>query len=633
LNNARALIYSLSKYPYFALKLARKVNPLKYLLVFFVFNFFTAFPKSIDQKSIEVKSFFLSIDSNNTLNQISKTTFTKSDNTNFSFGMSDKWNWIKLEIKSQDLTDEIAYVVIKTSMINELEFYLFDEKSKLIDSNKTGNHHVFDTRKYENKNFIFPFPIKNGETKIVYLKCKNKVGTLNVPVSVMNSKQFMKYENKDSFFVYLIYSVWFFASLVSLILYLLLHKNIYFYYFSYVFCMLLFWTSYDGFLFQLFWSDYPSVNDQIRDMYLLSAMGLSSFIYKILSVKNKQIPYVKAFLTYTHLSLAIVFVGQFFKLFYLIGITNLMVTVGDIGVALLGLMILFMIFYRIYQKEKTAYLFLLTTMPLWIYAILQMLSLRGLVVLDPDSIFTQYGFGLIMVFELILMFCLLIYKQLFLERENELFRKKLNNQNAIQQTIFDKEKEEIKKELHDQIGSNLFLMKLKLHELQQFNEKHADELEKLANLNSVSIDELRNILWVLHSQNIKSIDFYNKLRELVAKFRNMNQSMQFNLINAIEDEEQLLPHKKALQLLRVLQESVTNSIKHSKSEQIIIEFSLTKTHIKLNVSDFGVGLPEDYLAKGYGFNNMSKRIEESGGQFIVNSQKGEGVSILAILTV
>jgi two-component system, NarL family, sensor kinase len=95
-----------------------------------------------------------------------------------------------------------------------------------------------------------------------------------------------------------------------------------------------------------------------------------------------------------------------------------------------------------------------------------------------------------------------------------------------------------------------------------------------------------------------------------------------------------LPRSVELALFRVLQESLTNIHKHSKSPRAEVTLRPEKANVVLRVRDFGDGIPGETLDNfvqsgtrvGVGLAGMRERIREQGGKFDISSN-GDGTTI------
>ena len=86
---------------------------------------------------------------------------------------------------------------------------------------------------------------------------------------------------------------------------------------------------------------------------------------------------------------------------------------------------------------------------------------------------------------------------------------------------------------------------------------------------------------------------------------------------------------KATRLFRIVQEAVTNSIKHGRARQIEIRLSASSNRIALAVSDNGTGLKKGVgLRKGLGLRIMTYRAGVIGGTLVVRNHARGGVEII-----
>jgi signal transduction histidine kinase len=94
-----------------------------------------------------------------------------------------------------------------------------------------------------------------------------------------------------------------------------------------------------------------------------------------------------------------------------------------------------------------------------------------------------------------------------------------------------------------------------------------------------------------------------------------------------------LHYTKALNLVRITQEAVSNSIKHANPSFIIISSTQTENKWKLTVTDDGKGFNYASMKqdeRGNGLNNMEQRAAASGFQISISSKENCGTEITII---
>jgi signal transduction histidine kinase len=83
--------------------------------------------------------------------------------------------------------------------------------------------------------------------------------------------------------------------------------------------------------------------------------------------------------------------------------------------------------------------------------------------------------------------------------------------------------------------------------------------------------------------------------------------------------------------LRIVQEAVSNAVRHARPQTIRISMTADETHWALAVTDDGVGLPEDpeiSAQDGFGLTSMRERAVAIGAEWSIRSRRGAGTSVI-----
>jgi signal transduction histidine kinase len=196
------------------------------------------------------------------------------------------------------------------------------------------------------------------------------------------------------------------------------------------------------------------------------------------------------------------------------------------------------------------------------------------------------------------------------------------------------ERERISRDLHDSIGAyaNAVLYKTELLE----NEINVlERAELMADLKFASKDiitSLRETVWALKKDNYSAGDCLVRIRNFIQPLSRYYKNINFK----IEGEAPSglnFHYAKALNLVRIIQEAVSNSIKHAGAKNIYIAGSNENGKWKLLVTDDGKGF--DYEAAkiaeaGNGLNNMRRRAADAGFAFSVVSESG-GKTVISVI--
>ncbi|MTI86753.1 MAG: tetratricopeptide repeat protein [Balneolaceae bacterium] len=228
----------------------------------------------------------------------------------------------------------------------------------------------------------------------------------------------------------------------------------------------------------------------------------------------------------------------------------------------------------------------------------------------------------------------LIFRQQKIKRENLKRENKLKIQlaNAEMENKIHKERERISRDLHDNVGAYItnLITGLEISNLHLKNDQNKNALHLLTNLDEDArgaMNELRETIWLLNKEEVKQAEFINHLRDYIRRQKNYTQDLNIDLQNEV-DAELLLNPAQSHQLLRIVQEALTNTIKYAEAQNFRINFKRENNHIEVELKDDGRGIKQevDFMA-GNGFKNMKQRAEELNGNLHIDSVAQEGVSI------
>ena len=208
-----------------------------------------------------------------------------------------------------------------------------------------------------------------------------------------------------------------------------------------------------------------------------------------------------------------------------------------------------------------------------------------------------------------------------LELENKLLEEQSNYKIQEQRL-------EISRELHDNVGSQLTFIISILDNLKnspvKFEEAIDKKIDTLSNFASKSISELRDTIWVLNSKQLSLTELKSRILNFVKDAGESVDTVQFLFDFEVKNEMQLTS-KQAINMYRVLQEIINNSIKHANATAVSVVINQIGNKLEIQISDNGTGF--DYEAKkkkSFGLTNIQNRIQEINGDLKVQSTSEQG---------
>lgn len=225
-------------------------------------------------------------------------------------------------------------------------------------------------------------------------------------------------------------------------------------------------------------------------------------------------------------------------------------------------------------------------------------------------------FALIAVF-IALLLCVVIY--LLKQKQMKLHKEKEQSQ-EFTRNLLDKTEEERKRiasDLHDSVSHELLALKSSFESNQNVLNDKVDSI----------INDIRIISRNLHPVMFEKIGLIHSVIQFIERIENTHQFM----IASEFDYKSSLPIEKELQLYRIIQEAVTNSIKYAQAIAGKITIVENSDTIKVEILDNGIGfnVEETLLSKdAFGLHNIIERSKAIGGNAsITSSKKGTRITI------
>lgn len=217
---------------------------------------------------------------------------------------------------------------------------------------------------------------------------------------------------------------------------------------------------------------------------------------------------------------------------------------------------------------------------------------------------------------------------------NELIEAQLRFQKQINEATIlgqEKEKEEIGKELHDNVNQILTSIKLYL-DLAIIDEEMKEKLiEKCRDNVSLAIEEIRRISHSLIPPSLGEDRLLDAIKDMVEE---MNVSGKFKTHLSIKEfDESILDDNKKIMLFRIVQEQMNNIIKYSEAKEVFINFEMLSDKLMLTIADNGVGFDPKQKSKGIGLRNVESRVSYYSGELNIHSAVGQGTSLRILLPV
>ncbi len=240
-------------------------------------------------------------------------------------------------------------------------------------------------------------------------------------------------------------------------------------------------------------------------------------------------------------------------------------------------------------------------------------------------IFIALSAIIFIVFVLGLLFLLMQYRKrkIIHEKEKQLiaFNSLLEGQEL--------ERARMAKDLHDGVGGILSSIKLNLSSMKGnviIDESDALVFNKSLNQLDSAISEMRRVAHNMMPEALLKFGLKEALQDYCNSINESNTiQLKFVQVGALGVIDKAI----GVAIYRIVQELISNTIKHAAAKNIIVQLSKNESTLTLVVEDDGIGFDTNTLAanKGTGLQNVRSRVEYLKGIFTIDSQMAKGTTL------
>lgn len=243
-------------------------------------------------------------------------------------------------------------------------------------------------------------------------------------------------------------------------------------------------------------------------------------------------------------------------------------------------------------------------------------------------------FACIILFTALALFGIYLFKKNIKTIKESLVEKQLmqsQHAQALLQTQLEIQEQTLRtisQEIHDNVGQVLSLAKLNLNTLDlNTGSSKEEKITRSIQLVSKAINDLRDLSRSLNGDKIADLGLQDAIDNELKIIQNTGL-METALM--IEGTPYLLQSQQEIVIFRIVQESLNNSVKHSKAKNINILIEYQPSHCNITIADNGDGFDADLLEAtqtGIGLKNMQGRANLINAYFSIESAPGKGTKV------
>lgn len=216
--------------------------------------------------------------------------------------------------------------------------------------------------------------------------------------------------------------------------------------------------------------------------------------------------------------------------------------------------------------------------------------------------------------------------------ESELLKSGENLRNlAIHlQSIREEERKNISREIHDELGQVLTVLKIQTSLLEKkISPDHPelkDKFSSIANIIDSSVESVQKICEKLRPGILDDLGLLAAMEWQVDEF---SKRTKINCILDLPDEDIVLESEKKIAVFRIFQEALTNAARHSNASKIKLSMKLNYDKLILTIKDNGKGITQNQVnnPRSLGILGMKERALILGGNLDIRSTMGSGTLV------
>ncbi len=545
--------------------------------------------------------------------------------------------WFRFELKNSTQYIQNLLVHMHVSLYDEIVFYVV-QKRQVIDRQVLTWKTPQQKRTIKHRDFIFPTTIEPNQQVFCYLKVSKSFGSISFPLTIWERNNFdYYYPTNDHHNWGLISGIFGLVVFISLLLALIFKEKLYAYYSVYVLTALGFIYTMQGYFIRFYGDGSLGIEgDKVRYVAIMLMMIANLlFVRSYLRwdlLKNALFQwYSNFFITIFSLLIVFSFYDHLGLHDYIFNLYTLPLTfMISLGFCIPPFFIFGTTIYCIvvdhFRRDATYYL--LSNLPVFLIAFYAGLSIYEFV---PGSVLVGIDyFAMAFLVEILALSGFLAYrvKQIQETSKQLLVEKNLVQQQRTQAVLEAEERERVRiaRDLHDGIGQMLAAARMTLGNYLSQKKMDVPEIQNSLDLLEDSIREVREITHNMMPGSLTKFGLPSALKQFVNKI-NALDTLKVDL--QVVGIKERLDEKIEMMLYRIVQEIISNIIRHAEATKVSIELIKHDNELILMIEDNGKGFDiQNIENQGIGLKNIATRVEYLNGYVNFDSTLGHGTSVV-----
>ena len=202
--------------------------------------------------------------------------------------------------------------------------------------------------------------------------------------------------------------------------------------------------------------------------------------------------------------------------------------------------------------------------------------------------------------------------------------------------IQEDERQRLSQELHDELGQSLTAIKVMAATAERSQTGGRADIKQSTDAIISVCDHLmtvvRSMMHQLHPLVLTELGLKATMEDLLNHWAIRNPALKLTI--DCPDEVDALDSKITIQVFRIVQECLTNIMRHAQANEAMISLQIVQSSasgkaLRLHVTDDGQGCAAEMIKTGFGLLGMRERVNSLGGELTIQTGPQQGMSITA----
>jgi signal transduction histidine kinase len=226
--------------------------------------------------------------------------------------------------------------------------------------------------------------------------------------------------------------------------------------------------------------------------------------------------------------------------------------------------------------------------------------------------------------------------QMRIERETQVMaslkqsQEQLRRLSAYQNDVREQERLRMSRDIHDQMGQSLTVLKMDLSWLERHcSFSNAEIEEKMTTMSQVIEGALETLHAVTAELRPVILDDFGLAAAIEWQIERFSRRTGIACRLDNDGYEPDLPKTQATALFRIFQETLTNILRHAQADQVVVRLERRKRELFFEVADNGRGITDDeiHAPDAFGLLGIRERLYPFGGRVTFNGRPGQGTRV------